>query len=175
VSSRSISGRVLVFGATAASVLLVFAYLAAGGGGYEPTPVADPCEPRAWTDPDDLEEGAQQFLLSALDGAACELEVTREELAAALATDESRQAFAAERGIDELQLEFAIRAGIRRAIDDAERAGALSPIVAGGLRALANRIPVEEAIALIGGAEDAFDGAGGILDDLLDQADDLLP
>jgi hypothetical protein len=172
---QSVSGRALVVGAATASLLLVVVYLAAGGGTYEPTRAADPCDPRAWTDPDDLEESAQQFLLSALDGAACELGVSREELAVALATEESRREFAAEQGIDDLQLEFGIRAGLRRAIDDAERAGVLSPLVAGGARALADRIPVEEAIALISGAEDLFEGAGGIIDDIVDQADDLLP
>ena len=72
-------------------MLLVGAYLAAGGGGYEPTPVADPCAPREWTSPEGVEEIAQQFFLSALDGAACELGVSRETLAAALATEESRR------------------------------------------------------------------------------------
>ncbi len=172
------TGKLLVGSAAALSVVLVAVYLAAGGGSYEPTPVADPCAPRAWTSPEDLEESAQQFLLSALDGAACELGVSREELAAALATDESREEFAAEQGIDDLRLEFALRAGVRRAIDDAETAGVLSPLVATGLRALANRLPVEESIALIGGAEDVLNGAGGVLDDLgglLDEAEDLLP
>ncbi len=94
-------GVALIACAVLASVVLVGAYLAAGGAGYEPTPVADPCAPRAWTAPQSLEEDAQQFLLSALDGAACELGVSREELAAALPTEQSRQEFAAEHGIDE--------------------------------------------------------------------------
>jgi hypothetical protein len=169
---------VLVIGAAVASLTLAFVYLAAGGGSYEPTPVADPCQPRAWTSPDDLADDAQQFFLSALDGAACELGVSREELAAGLATAEARDRFAAEHGIDDLRLEFAIRAGVGRAIDDAQAAGALSPLVATGLRALANRLPVEETIALIGGAEDVFSGAGSVLGnlgDLLDQAGGLIP
>jgi hypothetical protein len=169
------SPRLLVGGSAALSLLLVVVYLAAGGGTYEPTPVADPCQSRTWTSPDDLEEVAQQFFLSALDGASCELGVGREELAAALPTEESRQEFAAEQGIDDAQLEAAVRAGVVRAIDDAETAGAVSPLIAGGMRSLANRLPVDEAIALIGNVEDAAGGAGGILDDLLGQAGDLLP
>jgi hypothetical protein len=172
-----VSGKAFVVAATGLSTLLVVAYLAAGGGSYEPTPVADPCQSRVWTSPDDLQEDAQQFFLSALDGAACELGVSREELAAALATEDSRQRFASELGIDDLKLEFAIRAGVGRAIDDAQQAGALSPLVATGLRALANRLPVEEVIALVGGAQDAFSGGGvlGNLGGLLDQAGGLLP
>jgi hypothetical protein len=172
------SGRLLVGAATGLSTLLVVVYLAAGGGRYAPTPVADPCQPRAWTSPDDLAEDAQQFFLSALDGAACELGVSREQLAAGLATEESRRQLAAEQGISDVELAVAIRAGLGRAIDDAERADVISPLVADGMRAVAARLPVEEAIALIGGAGDVFDGAGGVLDNLgglLDQAGGLIP
>ena len=165
------NGRVLVIGSAAVSVLLVGVYLAAGGGTYEPTPVADPCAQRAWTSPDDLEETAQQLLLSALDGAACDLGVSREELAAALATDGSRAEFAAEQGIDDAELEEAVRAGAVRAVDDAEEAGAIPAPVAAGMRAVATRLPVDEVIALIGGAGDIAGSAG----DLLDQVEGLLP
>lgn len=172
------SGRLLVGASVAASMLLVLVYLAAGGGAYEPTPVADPCAPREWSSPDGIEESAQQFFLSALDGAACELGVSRETLAAGLATEESRREFAAEQGIEDAELEAAVRAGAVRAIDDAVAADALNPLVADGLRALAARLPVDETIALIEDAGTIFNGAGGVLDDLgglLDQAEGVLP
>jgi hypothetical protein len=146
------------------SAALVIAYLVAGGGGYEPTAVADPCAPREWRDPEGVEEAAQQFALSALDGAACELQVSRETLAVALATPESRAEFAAEHGIDDAELEAAVRAGVVRAIDDAERADALAPLVADGLRVVAVRLPVDEGIALIEDASELFEGAGGVID-----------
>jgi hypothetical protein len=173
-----VSGRSLVVTALGASAALVVAYLAAGGGDYEPSAVADPCAPREWRDPEGIEESAEQFALSALDGAACELQVSRETLAVALATPESRDRFAAEYGIDDADLEAAVRAGVMRAIDDAERADALSPLAADGLRAIAARLPVDEGIALIQDASELFDGAGGVLDDLggvLDGARELLP
>jgi hypothetical protein len=159
-------GALLITAATFASLVLVAAYLAAGGAGYEPTPVADPCAPRAWTAPHSLEEDAQQFLLSSLDGAACELGVSREELAAALATEESRQQFADEHGIGDDQLQDAIRAGITRAINDAEDAGVLNPLAAEGLRTLASNLPVAQAIDLIEGAQNVFGDASGLLDRL---------
>ena len=160
------SGRGLVLAALAGSAALVVAYLAAGGGDYEPTAVADPCAPREWREPEGVEESAQQFALSALDGAACELHVSREALAVALATPESRAEFAAEYGIEEEELEAAVRAGVVRAIDDAERAGALDPLVADGLRLVAARLPVDEGIALIEDASELFDGAGGVIDEI---------
>ena len=164
--SARVSGPILVAGALAASIALVVVYLAAGGSGYEPTPVADPCQAREWRSPDAAEEYAEQFFLSALDGAACELDVSRESLVVALATEESRREFAAERGISDAELEAAIRAGVERAIDDAEAAGALNPLIASGLRGLVARLPVDEALALIDDAGALFSGAGGLLDQL---------
>ena len=77
------------------------------------------------------EQIAEQFSLSALDGAACELGVSRETLARALATPESRERFTERYGIDDAELARAIRAGLLRAVDDAEEAGALNPLLAG--------------------------------------------
>ena len=166
------SGRVVIAASALASAVVVIAYLALGGASYEPTPVADPCEPRAWIAPEGVEEAAQQFTLSALDGAACELgdatgvEVTRETLALALATAESRQQFAEDVGIGDAELEAAVRAGLERAIDDAEAAGALNGTVADGLRVVAQHVPVDQAIALILDARQLFENAQGILDAL---------
>ena len=160
------------------SLLLVGAYLAAGGASYEPAEVRDPCEPREWRSPGNLEQAAEQFTLSALDGAACELQVSREILARALATPESRERFARRYGVGDEELERAVRAGLVRAIDDAEDAGALSPLVAVPLRGLAQQVPVDEAIALINDARPLFKDAGVLLDQLpglLEGAGDLLP
>lgn len=164
--ARASRGRVLVLAALGASALLVVAYLAAGGGDYEPTSVADPCLPRQWRDPEGIEDSAQQFGLSALDGAACELGVSRETLAVALATPESRAEFAVEYAIGDAELEAAARAGVLRGIDDAEAAGALSPIVADGLRLAAARLPVDEAIALIEDGSELFEDTAGLIDRL---------
>ncbi|MFL5870075.1 MAG: hypothetical protein ACJ75R_03280 [Solirubrobacterales bacterium] len=160
------SGRALIAAALAASALLAGAYLAAGGSDYQPTPVADPCQPRDWRSPDSVDEYAEQFFLSALDGAACQLHASRESLVVALATPENRSKFAAEHGISDTELEAAIRAGVERAIDDAQRAGAISPLIASGLRAVARELPVDEVISLISDAQSVFSGAGGILDQL---------
>lgn len=176
MSGSSIAPRTLVAGAVVAAIGLVAAYISLGGGDYEPTAVTDPCEPREWREPSGIEESAQQFGLSALDGAACELGVSRETLAAALATESSRERFAAEYGIDDAELEAAVRAGVVRAVDDAEQAGALDPIVADGLRLIGARIPVDEGIALITDASELFEDAEGFLGGLdVGEVLDLLP
>lgn len=168
------NGRFLVAAAIVASLALVVAYLAAGGSSYEPAKTQDPCKPRPWTEPEGLQEIAQQFSLSALDGAACELGVSRETLARALATPQSRERFSKRYGIGDAELARAIRAGLLRAIGDAERAGALNPLLAAPLRATVRQIPVDQAIELIKDARsllnnlESFLGpAGGLIEQFL--------
>ena len=92
--------------------------------GEDPGPLQAP----ALAQPEGLDQIAKQFSLSALDGAACQLGVSRETLAQALATPEARERFSERYGIDDAELAKAIRAGLLRAVDDAEKAGALSPL-----------------------------------------------
>jgi hypothetical protein len=167
-------GAFLVVCAVVASLALVGAYLAAGGSSYTPAKTQDPCKPRPWRDPEGLEQIAQQFSLSALDGAACELGVSRETLARALATPESRERFTERYDISDAELARAIRAGLLRAVDDAERAGALSPLLAGPLRATLRQIPLDQAIELIQNARSLLDNlqtflgpAGSLLEEFL--------
>ena len=157
------SGRVLVIGSILASLVLVAAYLAAGGSSYEPKQIQDPCKPRPWSDPQNLGQIANQFSISALDGAACQLGVSREALAQALATPEARERFTERYGIDDEKLAKAIRAGLVRAVDDAEEAGALSPFIADPLRQAVQSIPLEQAIEIVKDAQGFLGDAEGFL------------
>ncbi|HET9163693.1 MAG TPA: hypothetical protein VFN89_09675 [Solirubrobacterales bacterium] len=167
-------GGLLIAVATIASLALVFAYLAAGGASYEPAKVQDPCKPRPWRNPEGLEQIAEQFSLSALDGAACKLGVSRETLARALATPAARERFIQRYGLDDAELARAVRAGLLRAVDDAERAGALSPLLAAPLRVTLRNIPLDQAIELIQNARSLLDNlqnflgpAGGLIEQFL--------
>jgi hypothetical protein len=135
--------------ATAAALALVVLYLALGGASYAPAKVADPCQPRDWRDPQGVEEVAEQIALSGLDGAACELDVSREEMVLALANSDSRAQFAREHGISNERLEELVREGLLRAIDDAEQADALDPTLADLLRGIVRNIPVDELLDLL--------------------------
>ena len=168
-------GLLLVVGSIVASLLLVGAYLAAGGSSYTPEKVQDPCQPRPWSDPQSLSEIANQFSVSALDGAACQLGVSRETLARALATPESRERFTERYGIDDEKLARAVRAGLLRAVDDAEEAGALSPILAVPVRETLQRIPLDEAIELINDAESFLGDVDGFLGPAGDIIEEFLP
>lgn len=168
-------GFLLVVGSVVVSLVLVGAYLAAGGSSYTPEKVQNPCEPRPWSNPQSLGEIANQFTVSALDGAACKLGVSREALARALATPEGRERFKEKYGITDAKLAKAVRAGLVRAVDDAEEAGALSPILAGPLRETVQHIPLKQAIEFINDAESFLGNANGFLGTAQSLLEEFLP
>jgi hypothetical protein len=134
---------------TAAVALLVLVYLALGGASYAPAKVADPCVPRDWRSPQGAQEVLQQIVLSSLDGAACELHVSREDMVLALASSESREEFARAHGITQQELEDLVRKGLLRSIDDAENADALDSTVARILRGAVERVPLDQLFDLV--------------------------
>lgn len=172
---RRLSGTVLIVASLVASLLLVGAYLAAGGSSYEPKQTQDPCQPRPWSDPQSLGQIANQFTISALDGAACQLGVSRETLAQALATPEARERFTEQYDITDEKLAKAIRAGLVRAVDDAEEAGALSPLLAAPLRETLRQIPLDQAIEIINDAQGLLGDVEGFLGPASDLLEQLLP
>jgi hypothetical protein len=166
--------RILVVGALVLSLALVGVYVAAGGASYTPEQSRNPCEPRPWHETDGGLEGlAEEFTLSALDGAACQLGVTREQLARALATKANRERFSKRFHIDDARLSKAIRAGLLRAIDDAEEHGQLNGILAAPLRVTVEHVPLEQGIELVQDAkkflsgESFLSGIGNAIEELL--------
>ncbi len=139
-----------VVAALVVSLALVAAYLALGGASYAPAQVADPCAQRDWRDPSGLTEVAEQIALSALDGAACELGTTREEVVLAFESRSELERFARAHGIEDDELEELVRTGLVRAVDDAERADALGGTTADLMRTLVRRIPFEALLDLPG-------------------------
>ena len=134
--------------AAGAAVALVGVYLALGGASYAPAAVADPCAPRPLGDAEGFERVAEQVVLSALDG-ACELGVSREEVVLAVSSRASLRRFTRAHGGSEERLENLIRAGLGRALDDAERAHRLDPTLADLLRGLVARIPIADLLDLL--------------------------
>lgn len=123
-------GQRLVMIIAALGATLVGGYYALGGGRYEPVAPANPCEVREWRNPSGIEESVEQILLSGLDGAACTIGVTREELALAFATSATLREFGSVQGIDDDRLEDILRDGLRRAVRDAQRAEVIGPVIA---------------------------------------------
>lgn len=124
------AGRRLVVVVTGVAVVLVGVYLALGGGRFESVRSADPCAARTWRSPDGVQAVVEQLILSGLDGAACELQMSRESLALTLADEGQFRSLAARKGIDDARLTEIFRAGLRRAVIDGQRAGALTPLTA---------------------------------------------
>ena len=131
------------------SLILIVVYLALGGASYAPAKVADPCAQRDWRNPSGLSEVGEQIVLSGLDGAACELGVSREKMVLALANSDSRDRFAREHGISDERLEELVRDGLMRAIDDAVEADALNPTIANILRGIVRSVPIDELVDLL--------------------------
>jgi hypothetical protein len=135
---RRVAPLLVSLGAVAA---VLVPYAALGGTSYAPTPLADPCETRQWTDRGGLGAALEQVALSGLDGAACKLGVSREELVLALRDDSSLNDFAAKRGLERGDVEHVVQEELVRALDDAEEAGAISGLVAGLARRAIENVP----------------------------------
>jgi hypothetical protein len=120
---------------------VVVPYLALGGGRYEPTPVADPCQPRERSEAEGLGETIELIALTAVDAVACDLHVTREDLVLALRSEETLASFSDENGIDRDELEQAISDGLVQAVDEAVEAGELPGLVAPLVRRAVESVP----------------------------------
>jgi len=141
----SLAGRWLL-----ATVLLMVAlcggYVAAGGLDYKPSAAADPCTPRTWPSVSGISEITQQAAISALDGAACKLNVSAEELGLAFTSKGRLSDFQQRHGFSDAEIQDAARAGVNRAIDDGEASGQLNSIEATILRLAAQAAPIDRLI-----------------------------
>jgi hypothetical protein len=144
--------------ALVASVALAGVYAGLGGASYEPAEVADPCAPRAWRAPEGAAESIEQVVLSALDGAACKLGASREELVLALRDTDSLREFARDHDLSDDEVEKAVRDGLVRAIDDAAQADAVDGATARVLREAAERLPLGFVLELLRGVSRLLPG-----------------
>lgn len=112
----------------------------------------DPCVPRSAYPGQGVDATLQRIVLDGLDGAACELGTTREELVLSLAPSSGVRI-----PWDDATIERAVRAGLTEAIDDAEQRGSLNGLVALALRQVVERAPIQW---LVDGAQ----GLAGLLD-----------
>jgi hypothetical protein len=126
--------------AAALALGLAGAYAALGGGSYKPVAVADPCAQRQRAGSGGVSGGIESVVLSALDGAACTLGVSREELVLALRSEEAFDSFSAEHGIERDEAEQAIHDGLVSAVDEAEEDGTLPGFVAPFVRKAAEEV-----------------------------------
>jgi len=120
---------------------VIVPYVALGGGSFEPTPVADPCAPREHAEAEGLGETIERIALTAVDGVACKLGVSREELVLALRSEDAFDAFSRKNGIDRSEAEQAIHDGLVQAVDQAEQDGTLPGFIAPIVLKAAESVP----------------------------------
>lgn len=107
------TARALVVLAASIAVALVAAYAALGGGRYEPPAVADPCAAGLTLDDPTVDAAAQGVSLAVLAAAACELGVTREELALALVSEQARTRLVERHDLEDGMVDDLLRAAAR--------------------------------------------------------------
>jgi hypothetical protein len=143
--------------AVVVAVALVGAYVALGGTSYEPSPVADPCEPRPARDATETGERIELVLLGAADGTACALGVSREELVLALRSVDELDELAEREGRSRDELEEALRDGLVRAVGEGRDQGLIGATTAGALTFAAERLPLGLLLSVLRGASSFLD------------------
>jgi hypothetical protein len=120
----------------AAAVVFLAVELGMGAWGFGQVKRVDPCSATTPSLGSGLDATLQRIVLDGLNGAACRLHTTREQLVDSLGSAGSKQ------WSDE-QIQVAVRAGLVHAIDAAEHRGDLPGIVASLLREAAKHAPVK--------------------------------
>jgi hypothetical protein len=121
------------------AAVLIGVELANGAADAGALAVGNPCEERTAFPGQGLDATMQRIVLDGLDGAACELGTTREELVLSLSPSSAVD----EVPWDDVTVERAVRAGLLEAIDDAEQRGSLNGFVAFALREVVERAPLQ--------------------------------
>jgi hypothetical protein len=149
---------ILGLGAIAAvAVTLIAVELGMGAASYGEFHPADPCTAIETFPGSGVDATIQRVTLSGLNGAACELDTTREELVLSFVPQAGSEPIEWDRPT----IERAVRAGLERAIDDEQERGSIGSITAFLLRQIAARAPIDWLISgadtLAGFARDADD------------------
>jgi hypothetical protein len=112
-----------------AAAVLVGVELAQGAAHTGDVDLANPCHPRPFSG-----DVVQRVVLAGLDHAGCRLHTSREALVLSLGTTSKRK-------------EAALRAGLLRAVDEAERRGEIPRLLATPIRELIRTAPINKLIS----------------------------
>ncbi len=107
----------------------------------EPAPkIANPCQPREGRT-GGIDATIQRIVLDGLDGAACRLHTSREELVLSLGGG-----VGVTRRWDQHTIEVALRAGLLRSVDEAVQRGDVPSFLAPALRQLVESAPLDQLV-----------------------------
>ena len=119
----------------AAAVVFLAVELGMGAWGFGEVKRVDPCTATTASLGSGFDAALQRIVLDGLNGAACRLHTTREQLVEALGSKNARWS-------DE-QIQAAVRVGLVAAIDKAEQRGEIPGILAPLLREVAKHAPIK--------------------------------
>ena len=122
----------------ASGAVLVGVELARGALDQPSPRIANPCHARPGRS-GGIDTTIQRIVLDGLDGAACRLHTTREELVLSIGGGSL-----APRQWDEHTVEVALRAGLLQSVDAAEQRGDVPSFLAPALRGLVERAPLDK-------------------------------
>jgi hypothetical protein len=141
VTVRRVPRPILVLAAlVVAAVVLLVVELANGAAGPVSPSLARPCQPRAPFSGGGLSGVVQRVVLEGLDGAACKLGTTREELVLSLSPSTTSRRW------DRKTIEVAIRTGLDEAIDAERRQGNIPAFLVPALHRLVEKTPFDKLI-----------------------------
>ena len=123
-----------LFAAAAVLIVVEFSLGAAHAGEVH---LADPCKPQNFTG-----SAGQRVLLDGLDGAACRLHISREALVLSVGSNSPFHTRWTKQ-----KIETALRAGMVRAVDEAERRGDIPSFLAGPIRRLIRTAPIDKLVS----------------------------
>ena len=131
-----------ILAALLAAVLALVAVEFGKGAAEEPGPkIANPCHGRPPRAGGGLDATVQRIVLDGLDGAACRLHTTREELVLSLAPETGVR-----RRWSDHTIEVALRAGMLRAVDEADRRGDIPGFATPFVRQLVEKAPLDKLV-----------------------------
>jgi len=122
----------------AAAAVFLIVELALGAWSFGDQKRQNVCVARAGYQGGGIDGVLQRIVLDGLNGAACELHTTREELVLSLRSSPGRR-----RRWNDETIQRAVRAGLVRAIDEAEQRGDVPSLLAPLLRKAAEHAPVK--------------------------------
>lgn len=135
---RIASSNAIVCVLLATAIVLIVVELAA----MQSSPrIADPCEPRTTFSGHGFDAAVQRIVLDGLDGAACRLGTSREQLVLSIAGDPHMRVHASD-----AHVAAAVRAGVLRALNDAAARGDVPSFAMPFLRKLVEGLPIDQLV-----------------------------
>ena len=142
MTPRLRSGAVLLLALLVGAAALVGVELGKGATGSVSPSIANPCRARAAFTGSGIDGVIQRIVLDGLDGAACRLGTSREELVLSLRAGTGVRLSRADRST----AEAAIRAGLLRSVDEANGRGDIPGFLVPVVRRLIETAPIDTLI-----------------------------